>query len=74
MPMETGKAMANPATERYPFTAFNFMVEITVPGVSEKVCSASFAECDGLEMTHDFKTIRSGGANDHAYRVPGIVN
>jgi phage tail-like protein len=57
-----------------PFTAFNFAVEIYPDGKSDPLASASFAECDGLEMTHDFKTIRSGGANDHAYRVPGTVN
>ena len=57
-----------------PFTAFNFSVEIYPDGKSAPLCKASFAECDGLEMTQDFKTIRSGGANDHAYRVPGVVN
>ena len=57
-----------------PFTAFNFSVEIYPDGKSAPLCKAAFAECDGLEMTHDFKTIRSGGANDHAYRVPGIIN
>lgn len=57
-----------------PFTAFNFAVEIYPDGKSEPLCTASFAECDGLEMTHDFKTIRSGGANDRAWRVPGTIN
>lgn len=62
------------ADDPRPFTAFNFSVEIYPDGKSAPLCKAAFAECDGLEMTHDFKTIRSGGANDHAYRVPGIVN
>ena len=57
-----------------PFTAFNFSVEIYPDGKSAPLCKASFAECDGLEMTQDFKTIRSGGANDHAYRVPGTIS
>ena len=57
-----------------PFTAFNFSVEIYPDGKSAPLCKAAFAECDGLEMTQDFKTIRSGGANDHAYRVPGLIN
>jgi len=37
--------MANPANEtiRSPFTAFNFAVEINVPGVSPMICSAAFA-------------------------------
>jgi phage tail-like protein len=62
------------ADDPRPFTTFNFSVEIYPDGKSAPLCKAAFAECDGLEMTHDFKTIRSGGANDHAYRVPGIVN
>jgi len=55
----------------YPFSAFNFSVEINVPGVSPKVCSASFAECDGLEMTMDVKTIREGGNNGKQIRLTG---
>ena len=31
-----------------------------------RVCSAAFAECDGLEMTMDVKTIREGGNNGRA--------
>jgi phage tail-like protein len=54
-----------------PFTAFNFSVEISVPGVAPAVCGAAFAECDGLEMTIESKTIRSGGENGVAYRVAG---
>jgi phage tail-like protein len=57
-----------------PFTSFNFSVEIYPDGKSAPIAAASFAECDGLEMTHDVKTIRSGGANDRAVRVPGSVN
>ena len=58
----------------YPFTAFNFSVEIYPDGSSKPLCEAAFAECDGLEMTIDIKTIREGGANDRAYRVPGVAN
>ncbi len=67
--------MANPAEEtvHYPFTAFNFAVEIRVPGVSEQVCHASFAECDGLEMTMEVKTIREGGNNGKQLRLAGPV-
>jgi phage tail-like protein len=57
-----------------PFTAFNFSVEIYPDGKSAPLAKAEFAECDGLEMTHELKTIRSGGANDRAFRVPGLVN
>ena len=65
--------MANPANETviYPFTTFNFAVEIRVPGVSNEVCNAAFSECDGLEMTTEIKTIREGGNNARQIRLPG---
>ena len=65
--------MADPRNETviHPFTAFNFAVEIEVPGVSPKVCSAAFAECDGLEMTMEVKTIREGGNNGVQIRLTG---
>src|SRR6266487_5182314 len=68
--------MANPANEnvRPPFTAFNFAVEIEVPGVSQKVCNASFSECDGLEMTMEVKTIREGGNNGEQIRLTGPLS
>lgn len=69
--------MANPANETvvYPFTSFNFRVEIQVPGVSQDVlCSAAFSECDGLEMTMDVKTIREGGNNSTQIRLIGPVS
>jgi len=67
--------MANTADERiaYPFTAFNFAVEIRVDGVAMQVCDASFAECDGLEMTMDVKTIREGGNNSKEIRLTGPI-
>ncbi len=68
--------MATPADETvfYPFTAFNFAVEIHVPGVAPKVCSAAFSECDGLEMTMEVKTIREGGNNGRQIRLTGPLN
>jgi phage tail-like protein len=68
--------MADPANEtvRYPFTAFNFAVEINVPGLTSKACSAAFAECDGLELTMDVKTIREGGNNGRQIRLTGPLN
>lgn len=70
--------MANPTheTTHPPFTAFNFAVEIriTEPGFSGSLCSASFAECDGLEMTLDVKTIREGGNNGQQIRLLGPVS
>ena len=56
---------------RYPFTSFNFGVEISLPGVSAPLCGASFAECDGLEMTMEVKTIREGGNNARQIRLTG---
>lgn len=63
--------MAGPA---YPFTAFNFAVEIYPGEASAPLVSAAFAECDGLEMTHEVKTIREGGANDRQIRLNGVVS
>lgn len=67
--------MSNPSNETvlYPFTAFNFAVEIEVPGISPKLCNASFAECDGLDMSMEIKTIREGGNNTAQIRFPGAV-
>ncbi len=67
--------MANPAdTAIYPFTAFNFGVEIKVDGVATQICDAQFSECDGLEMTMDVKTIREGGNNGKQIRLTGPIN
>jgi len=67
--------MSNPANEtvKYPFTSFNFAIEINVPGVSTKICSAAFSECDGLDMTMEVKTIREGGNSSTQYRLAGPV-
>jgi phage tail-like protein len=68
--------MANPANETviYPFTAFDFAVEINVPGLATKVCNAAFSECDGLEMTMEVKTIREGGNNGKQIRLTGPLS
>lgn len=67
-------ANADPSAAAAPFSAFNFAVEITVQGVvNGLVCNAAFAECDGLEVTHEVKTLRQGGANDRQIRLPGPV-
>jgi phage tail-like protein len=69
--------MANPASETtsYPFTAFRFSVTISVPSFSsDPLCSAAFAECDGLEANMDVKTIREGGNNAAQIRLFGAVN
>jgi phage tail-like protein len=68
--------MANPAQETvlYPFTAFNFSIEISKEGDANRLCSAAFSDCDGLEMTMDVKTIKEGGANGRAVRLGGAVS
>jgi phage tail-like protein len=66
--------MASEEKIRYPFMTFNFAVEIKVEGVAAQVCDASFAECDGLEMTMDVKTIREGGNNGKQIRLTGPMN
>ena len=60
-----------------PFTAFNFLVLISVAGVTNNntlVCSSSFAECDGLEMTLEPKTIREGGRNTGPVHLAGPIS
>lgn len=61
------------AENLYPFTAFNFSVEIAVPEISAKICKASFSDCDGLEMSMEVKTIREGGNNSKQIRMTGPV-
>lgn len=57
----------------YPFTAFNFSVEINVPFIGPKLCNAAFSDCDGLDMTMEVKTIREGGNNAQQIRMVGAV-
>jgi phage tail-like protein len=68
--------MANTANETIiaPFTTFNFSIEITRTGQTERLCHAAFSECDGLEMTMDVKTIREGGNNGQQIRLTGAYN
>jgi phage tail-like protein len=56
-----------------PFTTFNFLVELTIPANSTLICNASFAECDGLEMNLEPKTIREGGNNNRQIHLIGPV-
>jgi phage tail-like protein len=55
-----------------PFSAFNFDVQIEVPGLGgTALCEGQFSECDGLEMNMDLKTIREGGNNTSQIRLIG---
>jgi phage tail-like protein len=58
-----------------PFSAFNFDVQIEVPGLGgNALCEGQFSECDGLEQNMDVKTIREGGNNTSQIRLIGAVN
>ena len=57
-----------------PFTAFNFRVEIMLPGAAEPLCEAAFAECEGLELRHELITVREGGDAGSRRLLPGPVS
>lgn len=57
-----------------PFSAFNFEVHIRREGRAAGLCDAAFSECDGLDLSMDFKTLRSGGDNARQYRVAGAAS
>lgn len=54
-----------------PFAAFRFAVEIDRGNGRGPLCAAAFAECDGLEITLDVKTVREGGDSGAVRRLPG---
>ncbi len=72
--------MPNPAFETVdpPFTTFRFEVTLDLdeppPGVTNPACNAAFAECDGLEMTIEPKTLREGGNNRAQVHLIGPVS
>jgi phage tail-like protein len=66
--------MSGTAPATVPFTAFNFAVEIVRDDASDRLVNGSFAECDGLEMTMEFKTIREGGGNTRQIRLSGAAS
>jgi phage tail-like protein len=55
----------------YPFTAFNFSIEIIREDGNAPLAGAAFSECDGLEMSMEVKTIREGGAPERQIRLNG---
>lgn len=66
--------MPNPVPEASPeevFTAFKFAVEINVPGVAPRLCRAAFAECEGLGLTMQARTIREGGDQEREIHLLG---
>jgi len=65
--------------ERFPFSAFNFEVQLSIVGaealgLSTPLCSAEFAECEGLEKTMEPKTVREGGYNTRQIHLVGPVS
>lgn len=59
--------------QAYPFTNFNFSVEINRGDDARPLVNAAFSECDGLEMNMEVKTIREGGGNNRQIRLNGGV-
>jgi phage tail-like protein len=67
------------ANESYPLSAFNFLVNVIIKDaksldLKQALCDAEFAECDGLEMTMEPKTIREGGNNTQQIHLVGPVS
>jgi phage tail-like protein len=63
--------------EQRPLTTFRFEVMLDLdeetPGLSSPLCDAAFAECDGLDMTMQPKTLQVGGVNDRQVQLLGPV-
>src|SRR4051812_36333781 len=60
-------------TPARPFTSFSFTVDIYVEDAASPLVQGAFSECDGLEMSHEVKTIREGGAPDRQIRLNGMA-
>lgn len=58
----------------HPFTTFNFRIELAYGANGSAICAGEFAECDGLEMTLEPKTIREGGNNSRPLHFAGPVS
>lgn len=60
-----------------PLTTFRFEVVLDLDqptaGLESPLCNAAFAECDGLEMTMQPKTLEVGGVNDRQIHLLGPV-
>ena len=59
---------------QHPFTTFNFRIELRFSNGGPPICDAEFAECDGLELTLEPKTIREGGNNSRPIHLAGPVS
>src|SRR4051812_7009669 len=66
------------ADDTPPFTAFNFLVSITLAdpssiGAANPLCDGAFSDCDGLDITVDQKLVREGGNNTRQIHLVGPV-
>lgn len=59
---------------QYPFTTFNFLVELQYGDLGEPICSAEFSEVSGLEINLTPKTLREGGNNRRPIHLVGPVS
>ncbi|GAC1361315.1 MAG: hypothetical protein NVSMB32_00090 [Actinomycetota bacterium] len=70
-------SQASLETVESPFTTFRFEVLLDLaqpaPGLTSPLCNATFAECDGLEMTMEPKTVETGGRNGEQIHLVGPV-
>lgn len=72
--------MPNSASETVdsPFTAFRFEVVLNLDNppasITNPVCNAAFAECNGLGMTMEPKPVREGGNNLQQRHLIGPVS
>ena len=61
-----------------PFTTFNFKINLRLDsggeGNNNELCSATFSDCDGIEMSLEPKTIREGGNNQRQIHLAGPVS
>lgn len=61
------------------FTAFRFDVQLHIENsqrlqLTSPLCDAAFAECSGLEMSMELKTVREGGNNTQQIHLVGPVS
>ena len=57
-----------------PFAAHAFRVEIRLPGARTPLCDAAFAECDGLDVRFDVRTLHEGGEPDRQRLLAGAAS
>lgn len=63
-----------PEPHQYPFTTFNFSIELEIGADGGTLCNAEFSECDGMEVSLEPKTIREGGNNARPIHLVGPVS